>query len=127
MPQPFEDLFAKWDYDNDGALDFRQFFELIRGNRVAADPFGVSQNARGKILAGTHTCEQWGAAFFEFGTTWLLIQRDGKIYKEDLRGIYDVSIQYTQTIFFDRREQRRNASFLLTPLTGLPFLENCCR
>ena len=42
MPQPFEDLFAKWDYDNDGALDYRQFFELIRGNRVAADPFGVS-------------------------------------------------------------------------------------
>ncbi|KAL2109604.1 hypothetical protein VUR80DRAFT_2278 [Thermomyces stellatus] len=74
VPQPFEDLFAKWDYDNDGALDFRQFFELIRGNRVAADPFG------------------WGAAFFEFGTTWLLIQRDGKIYKEDLRGIYDGSL-----------------------------------
>ena len=34
---------------------------------------------------------QWGAAVFEFGTTWLLIQKDGKIYKEDLRGVYDVS------------------------------------
>ena len=42
MPQAFEDLFSKWDYDNDGALSFGQFFELIRGNRVAADPFGVS-------------------------------------------------------------------------------------
>ncbi|MBE3046933.1 hypothetical protein IMZ48_31275 [Candidatus Bathyarchaeota archaeon] len=34
---------------------------------------------------------QWFAAVFEFGTTWLLIQKDGKIYKEDLRGVYDVS------------------------------------
>jgi hypothetical protein len=25
------------------------------------------------------------------GVTWLLIQRDGKVYKEDLRGVYDVS------------------------------------
>jgi hypothetical protein len=24
-------------------------------------------------------------------TTWLLIQRDGKVYKEDVRGVYDVS------------------------------------
>lgn len=35
-------MFAKWDYDKEGALNFHQFFELIRGNRVAADPFGVS-------------------------------------------------------------------------------------
>lgn len=33
---------------------------------------------------------QWGAAFFEWMTTWLLIQRDGKVYKEDVRGVYDV-------------------------------------
>lgn len=53
MPQAFEDLFAKWDYDNDGALSFRQFFELIRGNRVAADPFGVSPRAgNGKLDRG---------------------------------------------------------------------------
>jgi hypothetical protein len=35
---------------------------------------------------------QWGAAVFEFGTTWLLIQKDGKCYKEDVRGVYDVSL-----------------------------------
>lgn len=35
---------------------------------------------------------QWGAAVFEFGTTWLLIQRDGKCHKEDVRGVYDVSL-----------------------------------
>ena len=30
-------------------------------------------------------------AFFEWSTIWLLLQRDGKVWKEDLRGIYDVS------------------------------------
>lgn len=41
--------------------------------------------------AETDASGQWGAAVLEFGTTWLLIQKDGKIYKEDLRGVYDVS------------------------------------
>ena len=52
MPQAFEDLFAKWDYDNDGALDYHQFFELIRGNRVAADPIGVSPSCRQEVKRG---------------------------------------------------------------------------
>lgn len=30
----------------------------------------------------------------EWGATWLLLQKDGKIYKEDLRQIYDVSISH---------------------------------
>lgn len=34
---------------------------------------------------------QWGAAIFEFGTTYLLIRQDGKVLKDDLRGVYDVS------------------------------------
>lgn len=34
--------------------------------------------------------QQWSAAFFEWGTTWLLVQRDGKIHKEDVRRVYDV-------------------------------------
>jgi hypothetical protein len=33
---------------------------------------------------------QWSAALFEWGTTWLLIQKDSKVYKEDLRAVYDV-------------------------------------
>jgi hypothetical protein len=28
---------------------------------------------------------------FEFGTTWLLLQKDGRVLKEDLRQTYDVS------------------------------------
>lgn len=33
---------------------------------------------------------QWFAALFEWGSTWLLIQKDGKTYREDLRAVYDV-------------------------------------
>lgn len=33
---------------------------------------------------------QWFAALFEWGTTWLLIQQDSKVYREDLRAVYDV-------------------------------------
>lgn len=39
----------------------------------------------------TNIVDQWFAAVFELGTTWLLIQKDGKVYKDDLRQVYDVS------------------------------------
>ncbi|EHA21672.1 hypothetical protein ASPNIDRAFT_125717 [Aspergillus niger ATCC 1015] len=35
---------------------------------------------------------KWGAAIFEWGTTWLLIEKDGKVWKEDVRGVYDVCL-----------------------------------
>ncbi|KAL3439885.1 Caleosin related protein-domain-containing protein [Aspergillus insuetus] len=74
VPQAFEDMFSKYDRDHDGALTFRELFDMMHGNRCAADPFG------------------WRAAFFEWVTTWLLIQKDGKIYKDDLQGVYDGSL-----------------------------------
>ncbi|KAL4933012.1 caleosin family protein [Aspergillus undulatus] len=74
IPQAFENMFSKFDKDQDGALGFWEVVEMMGGNRCAVDPFG------------------WGAAFFEWGTTWLLIQRDGKVYKDDLQGVYDGSI-----------------------------------
>ncbi|GAQ09865.1 probable peroxygenase 3 [Aspergillus lentulus] len=87
IPQHFEDMFAKYDRDQDGALTLGELFEMMHGNRCAADPFG------------------WGAAFFEWGTTWLLIQRDGRVYKEDLRGVYDGSI------FWKIREERKKGGW----------------
>ncbi|EXJ91161.1 hypothetical protein A1O1_04270 [Capronia coronata CBS 617.96] len=83
IPQLFENLFAKWDKDNDGALGLGELFSMMKGHRCAADPFG------------------WGASFFEWGTTWLLLQKDGKVYKEDLRQLYDGSL------FWRIREQRQ--------------------
>ncbi|KAJ5195553.1 Caleosin-domain-containing protein [Penicillium cinerascens] len=74
VPQAFENLFAKYDKKCDGTLTLTEIFNLMKGQRVAADPFG------------------WGAAFFEWGTTWLLLQRSGKVYREDLRQLFDGSL-----------------------------------
>jgi peroxygenase len=41
IPQHFEDMFAKYDGDQDGALTFGELFNMMHGNRCAADPFGV--------------------------------------------------------------------------------------
>ncbi|KAL2819298.1 hypothetical protein BDW59DRAFT_174898 [Aspergillus cavernicola] len=57
----------------DGVLKFGELFEMMCGNQCAVDPLG-----------------RWGAVFFEWVTTWLLIQRDRKVYKEDLKGVYHV-------------------------------------
>ncbi|PYH91851.1 caleosin domain protein [Aspergillus ellipticus CBS 707.79] len=83
IPQSFENLFAKYDGDGDGGLTLRELWAMMAGNRCVGDFFG------------------WGAALFEWGTTWLLIQREGKVWKEDLRGIYDGSL------FWKIREERR--------------------
>ncbi|EYE95639.1 caleosin family protein [Aspergillus ruber CBS 135680] len=83
VPQSFENMFSKYNKNEDGTLTFGELFTMIKGHRCAADPFG------------------WGAAFFEWGSTWLLIQRDGKIYKEDVRAVMDGSI------FWRIREERQ--------------------
>jgi peroxygenase len=41
VPQHFEDMFAKYDRDEDGALSLGELFEMMHGQRCAADPFGV--------------------------------------------------------------------------------------
>ncbi|RAL11228.1 caleosin family protein [Aspergillus homomorphus CBS 101889] len=86
VPQSFENLFAMYDRDGDGALTFWEVGRLMHGHRCAVDPFG------------------WFAALFEWGTTWLLIQREGRIEKEDLRGVYDGSL------FWKVREERLSGS-----------------
>ncbi|KIY02769.1 uncharacterized protein Z520_01234 [Fonsecaea multimorphosa CBS 102226] len=85
IPQLFENLFSKWDKDGDGALRLSELASMIKGHRCAADPYG------------------WGANFFEWGTTWLLLQKDGKLYKEDLRQLYDGSL------FWRIRDERKTA------------------
>ncbi|KAK3290200.1 Caleosin related protein-domain-containing protein [Chaetomium fimeti] len=82
VPQMFEDVFAKWDVHGAGSLSAGELWHMIKGHRLAADPFG------------------WGAAIFEFGTTWLLLQKDGRVSKEDLRQTYD------GTIFWRIKEAR---------------------
>ncbi|KAB5577834.1 Caleosin related protein-domain-containing protein [Coniochaeta sp. 2T2.1] len=83
VPQAFEDMFATMDKDGDGCLSLRDFWDLIGRNKVVADVFG------------------WTAQFFEWGTVWLLFQRDGLVSKEDIRRTYDGSI------FYEIRERRK--------------------
>ncbi|KAL4936799.1 hypothetical protein BDV06DRAFT_227559 [Aspergillus oleicola] len=86
VPQAFENMFSKYDKDHTGALTLNELFDMMHGNRCAIDPFG------------------WGAAFFEWGTTWLLIQKGGKVYKDDLQGVYDGSIFWKITKARQTRE-----------------------
>ena len=51
-----------------------EIWRLLGRDRVAADVAG------------------WTFAFMEWSTTWLLLQRDGRIWKEDLRAAYDGSL-----------------------------------
>ncbi|KAL0465056.1 caleosin domain-containing protein [Neurospora intermedia] len=83
VPQAFEDMFSKWDRGDKGALSAGELWNMIAANRLAADPFG------------------WAAGIFEFGVTWLLVQEEGMVDKEDLRRIYDGSM------FFKIREAYR--------------------
>ncbi|KAK3690397.1 Caleosin related protein-domain-containing protein [Podospora appendiculata] len=87
VPQAFEDLFSKWDLDDDGALSAAEFLNMVAGHRVAADPFG------------------WFAAYFEFGSTWLLLQERGQVSKEDLRRVYD------GLIFWEIRDARQRGRY----------------
>lgn len=41
MPQMFEDMFSKWDVNGTGSLSARELWNMIKGNRLVADPYGV--------------------------------------------------------------------------------------
>ena len=42
VPQFFEDMFSKWDEGDRGSLSGGELWSMIAGNRLAADPYGVS-------------------------------------------------------------------------------------
>ncbi|CCM03021.1 uncharacterized protein FIBRA_05138 [Fibroporia radiculosa] len=88
VPCRFEDIFAKYSSKQSSTapgetLSLREIMHLMHGQRVAVDPYG------------------WSAAAFEWGTTWLLLQENGCIDKEDLRKLYDGSL------FYEIREKRK--------------------
>ena len=73
-PALFNELFDKFDKSGTGSLDVDELWMLLSKNRAAADPAG------------------WSFAFMEWWTTWLLLQKDGRVWKEDLRQCYDGSL-----------------------------------
>ncbi|KAL8935199.1 MAG: hypothetical protein Q9216_005542 [Gyalolechia sp. 2 TL-2023] len=97
-PWLFDEMFEKMDSslvdENQGSenktrvrnkersLGVSDLVHLHARNRVAADPAG------------------WSFAAMEWWTTWLLLQRDGRVWKEDLRAMYD------GTLFWRIRDER---------------------
>ncbi len=67
----FNEIFDQLDDTGTGSLGVKDLLRLISRNRVAADPAG------------------WSFAFVEWWTTWLLLQKKGRVWKEDLRQAYD--------------------------------------
>ncbi|KAL8686013.1 MAG: hypothetical protein Q9218_007406 [Villophora microphyllina] len=85
----FNEMFDKMDSSSaehegqrEGSLGVGDLFRLHGRNRVAADPAG------------------WSFAAMEWWTTWLLLQREGRLWKDDLREMYD------GTLFWKIRERQ---------------------
>ncbi|KAI4143811.1 MAG: hypothetical protein L6R39_004442 [Caloplaca ligustica] len=66
----------------EGSLGVGDLVRLHARNRVAADPAG------------------WSFAAMEWWTTWLLLQRQGRVWEKDLRALYD------GTLFWKIRDER---------------------
>jgi len=62
----FENIFTKYDRENKGGLTLMEGMRMLHGNRVVADFAGYL------------------AAFDEWVLTYLLIAKDGVVYKEDV-------------------------------------------
>ncbi|EXJ78565.1 hypothetical protein A1O1_08966 [Capronia coronata CBS 617.96] len=81
----FDAMFDRWDSSRTGALSADDMWAMWKKNRCAADPAG------------------WSFAFMELWTTWLLLQEDGRVGKDDLRACYD------GTLFWNISERNGNA------------------
>lgn len=65
-------------------MTLSELWDFIHGNRLAMDPFG------------------WMASFLEWITTFLLVQKNGEVDKEDVRKVLDGSL------FFEIRNARKS-------------------
>lgn len=96
--QFFEDMFIEYDSAKTGSLGASDLLRMVGRNRVAADPAG------------------WSFAAMEWGTTWLLLQREGRVWKEDLRECYN------GTLFWRLKEERESG---VEPQMGYGWREFC--
>ncbi|KIW21358.1 hypothetical protein PV08_01938 [Exophiala spinifera] len=70
----FDEMFSRWDEDGCGGLSADQMWRMWKKNRCAADVAG------------------WCFSFMELWTTWLLLQKNGRVWKDDLLACYDGSL-----------------------------------
>ncbi len=75
-PEKFEELFARWDRDRDGALNLRELAARTWGDRDFLDVFGFLASAG------------------EWGLLYVLAGKQGKLTREQLRRMYDGSLFY---------------------------------
>lgn len=83
-PERFEQLFRRFDSAGTGGLSSDDLWRLWKKNHCAADPAG------------------WSFAFMEWWSTWVLLQRDGKVWKDDLRACYE------GTLFWKIKKERED-------------------
>jgi len=95
----FDEMFHHFDQSGTGSLSAEELMNLLGKNRVAADPAG------------------WSFAFMEWLTTWLLLQHDGRVWKEDLRQCYE------GTLFWRIPEQTNSAGHWTQGYSLEQFLE----
>ncbi|KAI1099859.1 Caleosin-domain-containing protein [Jackrogersella minutella] len=72
--EQFNHVFDRFDTSGTGGLGVGDLAELLKKYRCAADPAG------------------WCFAFMEWWTTWLLLQKYGRVWKDDLKACYDGSL-----------------------------------
>ncbi|PVH75466.1 Caleosin-domain-containing protein, partial [Cadophora sp. DSE1049] len=69
--EAFDGIFTEFDREGTGGIHALELWRMVGRNRVAADVAG------------------WSFAVMEWCTTWILLQRDGRVWKDDLRECYD--------------------------------------
>lgn len=87
VPEKFEEVFSKYDQDNKGGLSFKDIMQSIRGNANVFDFFG------------------WTASVFEWGTLYLLCEKDGMVRKEDVRSCFDGTLFFRMQEIEEKREK----------------------
>lgn len=83
----YDTMFNKFDVENKGYLSTPEFLRMWKSN---CDPYDFGG---------------WLYSFMELFTTWLLIQKHGRIAKGDLRGVIDGSLFY---IIKESRENKED-------------------
>ncbi|KIW81863.1 hypothetical protein Z517_04889 [Fonsecaea pedrosoi CBS 271.37] len=85
----FDAMFDRWDTSRCGGLSADEMWNMWKKNRLAAD------------MAG------WCFGFMEMWTTWLLLQKNGRVWKEDLRGCYDGTLFWRISELAQKREWKQ--------------------
>ncbi|KAL7622291.1 hypothetical protein AAE478_007795 [Parahypoxylon ruwenzoriense] len=102
-PERFDRMFSRFDTSGTGGLGAGDLAALWKKNRCAADPAG------------------WSFAFMEWWTTWLLLQKDGRVWKDDLRACYDGTLFWKISVERSKGDGERNGYGFTEFIHGLWF------